>query len=314
MRDISYKQQTLRTAKAVAVVYCSPTSIEVIRQENLPKGNLFDVARAAAFIGAKSAPMLLPHCHPVNIDGMEVQFEFLAETSIEELSGEQNKTGIVIIGEARSIGRTGIEMEVLTGVSVAALEIYDMLKPIDKKLQIGNIQLLNKTGGKSDRTRFSQDTPLCAVLVCSDSVASGKNQDNSGRLMQEMLEVAGAEVMHYEVVPDDENQIRNQLLSWIDEDVHFIFTTGGTGFGSRDVTVSVVEKILDKTAHGIAEAIRGFGQMRTPLAMMSNLTAGTVKNTTIVTLPGSPDAVKEGLSAILPSIFHSRKMLLGGRH
>ena len=85
MRDISHKQITLRTARAVAVVFCSKESIELIQQDALPKGNLFDVARAAAFIGAKSTPSLLPHCHPVAIDGMDVQFEWLSGTSIDEL-------------------------------------------------------------------------------------------------------------------------------------------------------------------------------------------------------------------------------------
>jgi len=123
MRDVSHKQITLRTAKAVAVVYCSEQTIQQIQKDELPKGNLFDVARAAAFLGAKSTPMLLPHCHPVGIDGMEVRFEWLKDTSMEEVSNNDQRTGIVIIGEAKSIGRTGIEMEILTGVSIDSLEV-----------------------------------------------------------------------------------------------------------------------------------------------------------------------------------------------
>src|SRR6478736_3750832 len=184
MRDISHKQITLRTARAVAVVFCSKESIELIREDALPKGNLFDVARAAAFIGAKSTPSLLPHCHPVTIDGMDVEFEWLSETTITELATGNDRMGIVIIGEAKSIGRTGIEMEVLTGVSVAALEIYDMLKPVDKQLEIGSIRLLDKKGGKSDREKYVTDTPACAILVCSDSTASGNREDKSGKLIK----------------------------------------------------------------------------------------------------------------------------------
>src|SRR6201999_479527 len=125
----------------------------------------------------------------VSIDGMDITFDFLDPTAHAELLGERAAgSGIVILAEARSIGRTGIEMEVLTGVSVAALEIYDMLKPVDKKLEIGNIRLLEKTGGKSDRERYFATPPTCAVLVCSDSTAAGKREDKSGSLIKEMLE------------------------------------------------------------------------------------------------------------------------------
>ena len=144
MRDITHKQISLRTAKAIAVIFCSPATIELIQKDELPKGNLFDVARAAAFLGAKHTPQLLPHCHPVAIDGMDVQFEILDKELHADLFDNVllERTGILIKGEAKSIGRTGIEMEILTGVSVAALEIYDMLKPVDTALEIGSIKLL----------------------------------------------------------------------------------------------------------------------------------------------------------------------------
>ena len=77
MRDITSKQTTLRTAKAVAVIYCSQDTLGLIRNNELPKGNLFDVARAAGFLGAKLTPQLLPHCHPVTIDAMDLQFEIM---------------------------------------------------------------------------------------------------------------------------------------------------------------------------------------------------------------------------------------------
>src|ERR1700754_1754576 len=132
MRDITHKQISLRIARAAGVLFCSPSTIELIRNERLPKGNLFDVARAAGFLGAKATPQLLPHCHPVAIDGIYFEFEFLDKELHTDLFGEAvaARSGIVIKGEARSVGRTGIEMEMLTGVAVAALEIYDMLKPV----------------------------------------------------------------------------------------------------------------------------------------------------------------------------------------
>lgn len=101
MRDITHKQITLRTAKAVGIIYCSEATIDLIRNEQLPKGNLFDVARAAGFIGAKLTPQLLPHCHPVQIDGMELKFEFLDAELHSGLFEKSvfERTGIVITGE-----------------------------------------------------------------------------------------------------------------------------------------------------------------------------------------------------------------------
>ncbi|HWB92353.1 MAG TPA: bifunctional molybdenum cofactor biosynthesis protein MoaC/MoaB [Puia sp.] len=316
MRDISHKQITLRTARAAGVVFCGAATIELIRNGQLPKGNLFDVARAAGFLGAKHTSQLLPHCHPVAIDGMDMEFEFLDAVAHVGLVGEHaaNRSGIIILAEARSIGRTGIEMEVLTGVSVAALEIYDMLKPVDKTLEIGHIRLLEKKGGKSDRERYFATPPACAVLVCSDSTAEGKREDKSGRLIQEMLTAVNAQVKYYAVVPDETTAIQRQIREWVNEDIQFIFTTGGTGLGPRDNTVTAVREMLERDADGIAEAMRVYGQQRTPMAMMSRGVAGSIRQTLVVTLPGSSDGARESLEAILPAVFHARKMMKGGGH
>lgn len=316
MRDISHKQITLRTAKAVGIIFCSEKSIDLINSNKLPKGNLFDVARAAGFLGAKLTPQLLPHCHPVTIDGMDFTFEFLGRKLHSDLFNDEilNRTGIVIQGEAKSIGRTGIEMETLTAVSVAALEIYDMLKPVDTTLEIGHIKLLEKKGGKSDRSLYTESSAVCAVLVCSDSTASGEREDKSGKLICSMLETSNAKVWHYKVLPDDKDAIQKQVLEWVKEDIQFIFTTGGTGLGPRDNTVSAVKEILERDADGITEAIRSFGQMRTPLAMMSRSVAGSIGKTLIVTLPGSTNGARESLEAILPGVFHARNMLEGEGH
>ncbi len=316
MRDITSKQITLRTARAIGIIFCSPASIALIKSGSLPKGNLFDVARAAGFLGAKLTPQLLPHCHPVTIDAMDFTFEFLSKELHSDLfnSVVLKRTGIVICGEAKSIGRTGIEMETLTAVSVAALEIYDMLKPVDTALEIGQITLLEKKGGKSDRNRFIETTPTCAVLVCSDSTANGTREDKSGKVVTAMLNNVKAKVLHYKVLPDDKEAIQNQIKEWVSEDIQFIFTTGGTGLGPRDNTTNAVREILERDADGITEAMRSFGQMRTPLAMMSRSIAGTISNTLIVTLPGSTNGARESLEAILPGVFHARKMMEGGSH
>ena len=205
-------------------------------------------------------------------------------------------------------------MEMLTAVSVAALEIYDMLKPVDKQLEIGCIKLLDKKGGKSDRDRFITGKPSCAVLVCSDSTAAGAREDKSGKLIKETLEALNVPVVEYKVVADDIESIQHQIMKWVNEEVQFIFTTGGTGVGPNDVATEAVKEIIGREVPGIAEAMRSYGQMRTPLAMLSRSVAGTINDTLIITLPGSVGGVRESLEAILPAVFHAANMVKGEGH
>ena len=287
----------------------------MIKNNTLPKGNLFDVAKAAGFLAAKNTQNLIPHCHPVSIDGLSVDFEILSSTDTSSLFNSNNKLGVLIVVEGKSIGRTGIEMECLTAVSICALTIYDLLKPLnDAELEISSIRLIQKTGGKTDRQKFFKNGQKAAVLVCSDSTFAGKREDKSGVMIKEMLGKYNTEVTAYKILPDEPEQIKKQILEWVALDIPFIFTTGGTGLGPRDKTVEAVSSIIERDADGISEAMRSFGQMRTPLAMMSRSVAGSINHSLIVTLPGSSDGVRESLEAILPAVFHARKMLKGGDH
>ncbi|WP_114779311.1 bifunctional molybdenum cofactor biosynthesis protein MoaC/MoaB [Botryobacter ruber] len=314
MYDLTHEQITLHTAKAISVVFCSAETIDLIRNNELPDGNPFAAARAAGMLGAKATPQLLPHRHPVSIEGLQLRFEFLQQEMHRNLFNEAvlERQGVVITGEGKTIGRSGVEMETLTAVSVAALELYELLKPVDKQLEIGSMRLLEQKSGK-DRKYFSTP-PVCAVLVCSDSTAAGIREDNSGKVIMEMLENVQAQVKHYRILPDNKAQIQQQLKEWVQEGIHYIFTTGGTGLGPRDNTVSAVAELLERDADGIAEAMRSYGQQRTPLAMMSRGVAGSIGETLVVTLPGSTNGVRESLEAILPAVFHARKMMKGGGH
>lgn len=315
MRDITYKTETLRTARGIGVVFCQSKTQQLIMENRLPKGNLFDVARAAAYLGAKQTQSLIPHCHPVSIDGMEVRFEYLEPTHLNtDLNHYQEHYGVVIYAVGKSVGRTGIEMEVLTAISVAALTIYDLLKNIDKEVEIGGIRLLEKRGGKSDREQLAAAAASSAILVCSDTASIGERDDESGMVIRELLSKHGAPVADYAIVPDEREAIAAQLQTWIDQDVPYIFCTGGTGTGPRDITPEVVYELCDRELPGVAEAMRGYGQQRTQLAMLSRSVAGMARNTTIISLPGSPKGVRESLQAVMPGIFHTRSISKGGGH
>ena len=181
MRDITRKRITLRTAKAVGVVLCQPATVELIKKDQLPKGDLFNIAKAAGFLAAKNTHNLLPHCHPVSIDALQIYYKYLeGEKAPEGLSQFDGQYGVVIYCEGKAIAKTGIEMEVLTAVSIAALTMYDLLKPVDKEIEITSTKLLSKTGGKTDRLKYYKKSYSCAILVCSDSTAAGEREDRSG--------------------------------------------------------------------------------------------------------------------------------------
>ncbi len=138
MVDITQKQSTHRTAVAQAVVKVSlPATIQAIEKGTVPKGNVFDMSRAAGFLAVKKTADLLPDCHPLPVEFCSIDYE---------ISGLE----IVIKITVKTFYKTGVEVEAMHGASVVALNLYDMLKPIDKGVEIHHIKLLKKTGGKSD--------------------------------------------------------------------------------------------------------------------------------------------------------------------
>lgn len=310
MRDISGKSSSLRTAKAMAVVRCSKDTLEKVKADNLPKGNMLDVGRAAGFLGAKNTHMLIPHCHPVSIDALDIRYEYVEPSHpVEGVGATEVEYGIAIIAEGKSVGRTGIEMELLTAVSVSALTIYDLLKPLGDEVEIATTRLLNKTGGKSNMRAMVGQGHKSAVLICSDSVAAGRKEDRAGPIIQQLLDEHGADIIDFKVLPDTPERIQVQLKEWAGMDIPFVFTVGGTGLGPADTVCDAVQAVIDRETPGVIDAMELHGLQRTPLAMMSRLTAGIHKNTLMVTLPGSSDGLRQSLEGILPGLFYARKML-----
>jgi cyclic pyranopterin phosphate synthase len=300
--DISRKASTLRTAVARAEVRMSAATSGIIQRGEAPKGDPLPVARVAGVQAAKNTSALIPYCHSLPLDFVGVEFAL-------------GEAGVTITATARAIHKTGVEMEALTAASVAALTIYDMLKMLDDSLAITEIVLVSKTGGKSDfRDEF--ETPLrAAVLVMSDSIAAGKKDDRSGRAIVDRLKSEGIEVQDYRIVPDDEALIEQTLRRYADEmHLDLVITTGGTGLGPRDRTPEAMAKLIEREAPGISEALRSYGQARTPRAMLSRGRAGVRGKTLIINLPGSTRGVQESLDALFPGVRHAFGMLAGGGH
>lgn len=138
MVDISHKVESKRSAMASCVIQFSPQSFKALISGASPKGNVFETARTAGIMAAKSTPNIIPLCHPLPLSQTKIDFKI-----------NKNKYSIRIESIVSCLGRTGVEMEALTACAVSALTVYDMMKWSDKGMIIGNLQLEHKTGGKS---------------------------------------------------------------------------------------------------------------------------------------------------------------------
>jgi molybdenum cofactor biosynthesis protein MoaC len=302
MVNITNKQDTLRQAEAKAVLtVSSEETINAIRNKIVPKGDVYEFSRAAGLLAIKNTSSVIPDCHPLPVEYASIKHE------IEGLT-------IHISVEVQTIYKTGVEVEAMHGAAITALTMYDMLKPIDKNVEISSIRLVSKKGGKTDYRRPASSPLQAAVIVCSDSISAGSNEDLAGKLIIKKLESFQLTVSVYEIIPDEVSEIQEKLLSLAEAEYHLVLFTGGTGLSPRDVTPEAVEPLLDRIIPGIMEAARNYGQQRTPYAMLSRGVAGFVKNTLVITLPGSPKGAEESMDALFPYVLHLFKVAEGMRH
>ena len=302
MVDITHKSNTLRIATAQAIVKVSKQeTIEAIQNDTVPKGNVFAMSKAAGLLGVKRTPDLLPDCHPLPIEYTGIEYEI-------------NGLEITVTCTIKTIYKTGVEVEAMHGASIVALNMYDMLKPIDKGVEIHHIKLLNKKGGKSSFKNRFRNQLKAVVIVCSDTISRGEKEDRAGKAIIKKLEESEVSILDYIIIPDEKDIIQDKVKHYENNDADLIIFTGGTGLSKRDVTPEALEDIIDRHVPGIEEAIRSYGQNRTPYSMLSRSVAGTINQTLVLALPGSTNGAKESMEAIFPSVLHIFGILKGARH
>lgn len=311
MIDVGAKPITQRIAVASGEIVVGAEAFGLIEARKLPKGDVLMLAEIAGIQGAKKAYEMIPLCHPMGLDQVRL---------IIELLPEDHAVRVYCIASVHA--KTGIEMEVLAGVNTALLTVWDLSKMIEANLRMRNIQLLAKKGGKSGLWLNPAGVPdwvmelvnpstqprlmgrKAAVLTLSDRASRGEYADESGTLLQAALKTEGADICDYRVIADERDIITTVVRELItSHQPHLLITTGGTGVSPRDVTPDVLASLFDKTIPGIGELLRSDGAQYTPLSWSSRAIGGLIGSTLVITLPGNPAAVKEGLNTLLPKLI-----------
>lgn len=311
MIDVGSKPVTHRVAVASGEIIVGSEAFALIRDRKLPKGDVLMLAEVAGIYGAKKAHEMIPLCHPMGLDMVRITTELLPEA---------NAVRVYCVASVHA--KTGIEMEVLAGVNAALLCLWDLTKMVEANLTIHEIKLLAKKGGKSGLWLNPAGVPAwimqlvnppvgptlkgrsAAVLTLSDRAAKGEYQDASGALLNTILEDAGSSICAYQVIPDDKQEIVQTIQAMVQRfSPHLLITTGGTGVSPRDYTPEALTPLFDKIIPGVGELLRSDGAQYTPLSWSSRAVAGTIGKTLVITLPGNPAAVKEGLQALLPKLI-----------
>lgn len=302
MVNITQKSSTLRKATAQAILKVSQSdTIGAVVNRSVPKGDVLEMAKTAGLFAAKRTADMIPDCHPLPIEFTSIQYEI----------GEMQ---IRILVEIHTIYKTGVEVEAMHAASVVALTMYDMLKPIDKGISIEKISLIEKIGGKTDFKKNINESLKAAVIVCSDSIFAGQNQDEAGKSIVQKLTNWKVAVPVYRVIPDEIFEIQSTVREMVADKIALIIFAGGTGLSPRDMTPEALIPMIEKRIPGIEETIRNYGQQRTPYAMLSRSVAGMIENSLVLGIPGSTKGASESIEAIFPAALHIFKVMEGKRH
>ena len=307
MVDVGDKPVSARRAVAGAVVRMQPEVLATLLDAGGPKGDALVTARLAGIGAAKRTSELIPLCHSLPLDVVEV-----------ELTPDRDTGMVVIRAEARATARTGVEMEALTAASIAALTLYDMAKSLQRDIVIERVELLEKSGGRSGaygREPVPRAQHEAVVVTCSNRSAAGEREDTSGPALVTALRDAGFDAAPEAlVVADDESLIATTLTRLADAGHRLILTTGGTGLAPTDVTPAATRRVIDREVPGLAELMRAAGIASTPMAALSRGVVGMRGTALVANLPGSPKGATESLAALLPVLRHALDQLAGEDH
>jgi cyclic pyranopterin monophosphate synthase len=321
MADVRHKRATARRAVAVGELSPGAEAFAMIVERRLPKGDAMVMAEIAGMQGAKNASQLMPLCHPLPLEYINLHCEPIAERYV-----------IRVYCEVATFARTGVEMEALAGVSAALLTLYDLTKPVEPALSFGSVRLLFKEGGKkglwlhpdgmtdAERAHYRPramarlDAAKAMVITLSDRASNGDYTDTAGPVLVERLRELGADVDPAELRPDEPEPLAARLIQLAASGTQLILCTGGTGLGPRDRTPEALAMVADRHVDGIGELFRNQSSHHTQMAWLSRADAVLIGTTLVIALPGSAKAVAQGMDILAPILAHALSMVAGGGH
>lgn len=289
--DITAKPQSLRTARAQATLRLPQEAADCVRNNTVNKGDVATAARLAGIMAVKKTWELLPHCHPLMLESCEVEVELRDNTLHIEV-------------QVSCIGATGVEMEAVTGASIAGLTAYDMLKPHcdAKDMVMGDVRLLEKTGGKTDFPRTLKTPKTATVLVIHDpSRLRDALTARSGELAQ-ALESAGFTNVQCEQLLAQPEVVEAALKN---TQADLVLTMGSSGHRRSDCAPDITRAQIVRDMPGLVEAARQHGFQRTPYAAMSRGVAGyNAREQLLINLPSTSDGWLQSWSALRTPVLH----------
>ncbi|MBM7231871.1 bifunctional molybdenum cofactor biosynthesis protein MoaC/MoaB [Dietzia cinnamea] len=307
MVDVGDKAVTTRTATAEGVFRTRPDVVTMVAGDALGKADVLATARLAGIGAAKKTSELIPLCHQIPLNSVKVHFD------LDDESGE-----ILVRATAKTTGRTGVEMEALTAVSVAGLTLHDMVKAVDPLATMDGVRLAAKSGGKrGDWRRESDDDEVDrsnsgpaalevgrtgVVVVSSTAAARGDRTDTTGPAIEAWLRERDFSPVEVHVVADAD--VATAVTEHVRRSPAVLLTTGGTGVAPDDRTPEATAPHLTLALPGVAEAMRARGLAATPTAAMSRGLAGFAGRTLVANLPGSSGGVRDGLAVLDELLEH----------
>lgn len=331
MVDVGDKAVTTRTATAEGIFRTRPDVVTMVAGDDLGKADVLATARLAGIGAAKKTSELIPLCHQIPLNSVKVHFDLDADAG-----------AIHVSATAKTTGKTGVEMEALTAVSVAGLTLHDMVKAVDPLATMDGVRLATKTGGKrgnwsrgsegaggvgaedgaggekpqdydDDNTINSarahsagpadiSDGRSAVVVVSSTAASRGEREDSTGPAIRSWLVEHGFDPVEVHVVADAEIDVA--FTEQVRRSPAVLLTTGGTGVAPDDRTPEATAPHLTLSLPGVAEAMRARGIAVTPTAAMSRGLAGFAGRTLVANLPGSTGGVRDGLAVLDDLLEH----------